>query len=86
MKKIEIKKIKHFIVNFGKNYPVLSFYIISNFINSILLRLFTTGSFNIRPLFFDLAIILLFGCVSFCIKRGGKKVYYIITTIFTMLT
>ena len=58
MKKIKFDKVKDFFINFGINYPILSFYIISNFINSILLRLFTTGSFKIRPLFFDLAIVL----------------------------
>ena len=81
MKKIEIKKVKDFIVNFGSNYPVLSFYIISNFVNSILLRLFTTGSFKIRPLFFDLGVVLLFAAMSFFVKQNGKKVYYIITSI-----
>ena len=81
MKKIKLKKVKEFFINFGHNYPVLSFYIVSNFVNSILLRLFTTGSFKIRPLFFDLAIVLLFGCLSFAIKRKGKKIYYIITSI-----
>jgi len=84
MKKFDFKKVKEFIINFGKNYPILTFYIISNFINSILLRLFTTGSFKIRPLFFDLGIVLLFGAMSFFVKRSGKKVYYILTSIFLM--
>ena len=82
MKKIDIKNIKNFIMNLGKNYPVLSFYIISNFINSILLRLFTTGNFRFRPLFFDLGIVLLFGALSFCVKKNGKGVYYTLTSIF----
>jgi len=30
MKKVKIKEVKDFIFNFGKNYPVLSFYIMSN--------------------------------------------------------
>lgn len=85
IKSIKIKRgidnIKKFIVNFGNNYPILSFYIISNFINSILLRLFTTGSFKIRPLFFDLGVVLLFAAMSFFVKQNGKKVYYIITSI-----
>lgn len=81
MKKIEIRKVKDFFFSFGKKYPILSFYIISNFINSILLRLFTTGSFKIRPLFFDLGIVLLFASLSFLIRRSGKKAYYIITSI-----
>ena len=81
MKKIKIKKVKDFIFNFTSNYPVLSFYIISNFINSVLLRLFTVGSFKIRPLIFDLGIVLIFAALSFLIKKKGKNVYYVVTSI-----
>lgn len=81
MKKIKIDKFKAFFINFKDKYPVLSFYIISNFINSILLRLFTTGSFLIRPLFFDLGIVLLFGALSFFVKKDKKNIYYILTSI-----
>ena len=81
MKKIKMKKVSDFLYDFGKKYPVLSFYIVSNFINSILLRLFTTGNFKIRPMFFDLGVILLFASCSFLIKKRGKKTYYIITSI-----
>ena len=83
--KLKIKKvfknIRDFIVNFGFNYPVLSFYIISNFINSILLRLFTTGNFSIRPLFFDMGLVLLFASFSFFIKKKNKNTYYVLTSI-----
>jgi len=81
MKKFKIKKVKDFFVNFSKNYPVLSFYIVSNFFNSILLRLFTTGNFKIRPLFFDLGIVLLFAGLSFFVKRNNKKTYYVLTSL-----
>ena len=85
IRNMKVKKVidnmRKFIVNFGRNYPVLSFYIVSNFINSILLRLFTTGSFKIRPLFFDMGVVLLFAAMSFFVKKNGKKVYYIITSI-----
>lgn len=81
MSKFKIEGLKNFIFNFWKNYPVLLFYIISNFINSILFRLFTTGSFKIRPLFFDMGFIILLGAFSFLIKKNGKKTYYIITSI-----
>ena len=81
MKKIKISKVRDFVLNFGNNYPVLSFYIISIFINSILLRLFTVGSFKIRPLFFDLGIVLIFAALSFLIKKKGKNVYYVVTSI-----
>lgn len=81
MKKIKFKRVKDFFVNFSNNYPVLSFYIVSNFFNSILLRLFTTGNFKIRPLFFDLGIVLLFAGLSFFVKRNNKKTYYILTSL-----
>ena len=84
MKMFKIKKVWDFIINFGKNYPILTFYIISNFINSILLRLFTTGNFKLRPLFFDLGIVLLFAAFSFFVKKNGKKTYYIITSILLL--
>ena len=85
MKKIKIKKMKDFILNFKNSYPILSFYIISNFINSILLRLFTTGSFKIRPLFFDMGFIILLSAFSFLVKKNKKKTYYIITSIILTL-
>lgn len=81
MNKFKIEKLKNFIFNFRRNYPVLLFYIISNFINSVLFRLFTTGSFKIRSLFFDMGFIILLSAFSFLIKKNGKKTYYIITSI-----
>ncbi|MBQ2873643.1 MAG: LTA synthase family protein [Bacilli bacterium] len=81
MKKIKFKKVSDLIIDFSKSYPVLLFYIVSNFINSILLRLFTTGSFQIRALFFDLGFVILFTAFSFLIKKNKKKTYYVITSI-----
>jgi len=81
MNKFKIDKVKDLMSNFLVEYPILSFYIISNFINSILLRLFTTGNFNIRPLFFDLGLVLLFGAFSFLVKKSKKRTYYVITSI-----
>ena len=43
--------------------------------------MFTTGNFKIRPLFFDLGIVLLFAGLSFFVKRNGKKTYYILTSL-----
>ena len=75
-----LKNIREFLVNFLFNYPILSFYIISNFINSILLRLFTTGNFSIRPLFFDMGLVLLFAALSFFVKKKNKNLYYVFTS------
>jgi phosphoglycerol transferase MdoB-like AlkP superfamily enzyme len=80
MKKINFRKISDKIIDFSRNYPVLLFYIVSNFTNSILLRLFTTGSFQVRALFFDLAFVMLFASLSFLVKKKKKKTYYIITS------
>lgn len=82
--KLKLKKVFGNIKKFIVNYPVLSFYIISNFINSILLRLFTTGNFSVRPLFFDMGIVLLFASLSFFVKKKNKNIYYILTSIFLM--
>ena len=43
--------------------------------------MFTTGNFKIRPLFFDLGVVLLFAALSFLVKRNVKKIYYIVTSI-----
>lgn len=74
-----------FIREFKNKYPVLLFYIIFNFLNSILLRLFTSGNFSVRPLFFDLGFVLLLGGFSFFVKQRRKKMYYLITTFIMMV-
>ena len=80
MKKIKIDRFKDMIFDFYYKYPVLLFYIISNFINSILLRLFTTGSFKIRPMFFDMGFVLLLAVISFFVKNRNKKIYYVVSS------
>ena len=79
-------KVKEQVIKFSKNYPILVFYIIGNFINSILLRLFTTGHFGFRALFFDMAFILIFVALSFFVKSKRKMVYYVLTTLFMVAT
>ena len=75
-------KVRNEIVIFLKNYPILLFYIIGNFINSIILRLFTTGHFGIRAIFFDLAFILMLAGLSFFVKNNRKMIYYVLTSFF----
>ena len=75
-------KVKKELIKFWKNYPVLIFYIIANFINSIVLRLFTTGHFGFRALFFDFAFVVTLAALSFFIKSKRKILYYILTTFF----
>lgn len=85
MKKIKIDRFKDMIFDFYYKYPVLLFYIISNFINSILLRLFTTGSFKIRPMFFDMGFVLLLAVISFFVKNRNKKIYYVVSSFILVV-
>lgn len=75
MKKKIIDKIKEFI----SNNPVLILYVFGNFFNAILLRLFTTGKFQLRSIFCDLAFVFLMGSFSFLIKKR-KYLYFGLTT------
>ena len=67
-------------------YPIMTFYVIGNFINAILVRLFTTGHFQVRSIFFDLAFILCLVGISFLIKEKRKNLYYYITTFIMAFT
>ena len=67
------------------DYPVMFFYIIGNFVNAILVRLFTTGHFQLRSIFFDLAFIIGLAGLSFLIKEKRRNLYYYITTFIMML-
>ena len=81
MKKI-ISKIKVFLINFNDNYPVLLFFIVSNLINGMLVKLLTIGRFQLRPILFDMGFLLLLGAFSFFIKkRENKNLYYVLWSI-----
>ena len=77
MKKDEIVKI---IKRLNSEYPIIFLYVIGNFFNAILLRLFTTGHFVLRSVFFDMAFIILLTSVSFVVKKKRRHLYYAITS------
>ena len=85
MKKKKINNLIDGIIKFKKDNPVITLYIVGNFLNTILLRLFTTGKFEIRSIFFDLAFVLVLGGFSFLIKKNRRNGYYFITTIIMVL-
>jgi len=76
-----MKKIRKFFINFNDKYPVLLFFLISNFINGAVIRLLTVGNFSIRPLVFDLGFLLLVGAFSFLIRKESKNLYYFLWSI-----
>ncbi len=82
MSKIKIKKIINFFNKLRIDYPVFLFFIVGNFVNAVLLRLMTTGTFAIRALFFDLGFVLFMGAISFLVKKSGRNVYYILASLF----
>ena len=80
MKNLKVKKIIDKIHELGRNYPIMMLYIIGNFLNAILLRLFTTGHFQVRSIFFDFAFILFLCGLSFLISEKRREKYYFWTT------
>ena len=81
MKK-KLKKINDFLDKAKTNYPILTFFVLANFINAIAIRLITTHTFAIRAIFFDLGFVLFMASFSFLIKKSGRGIYYIIATLF----
>ena len=74
--KIDINKIKKNWNEFRKKYPLLLFFIVSNFVNALLLRLFTTQTFYIRATLMDLGLVLIAGILSLFLKNKSRRFYY----------
>ena len=68
-----------------KDYPILLLFVLGNFLNAIFVRLFTTGHFQVRSIFFDLAFIVFLGSFSFLINEKKRHLYYGITTFIMVL-
>ena len=67
------------IKNLYSKYPTMFLFVIGNFVNAILLRLFTTGHFQVRSIFFDLGILVLLAAISLLVKKR-RNLYYGIAT------
>ena len=67
-------KIKKIIKKIRDEYP-----------NTILLRLFTTGNFQLRSIFFDLGIIILLTAFYFIINKKRRKLYIWVTSFLMIL-
>ena len=85
MKKNIFNKLLDKIIIFKNDNPVLFIYIIGNFLNTILLRLFTIGKFQLRSIFCDISFVLLIGGLSFLIKKNRRNIYFVITTIIMVI-
>ncbi len=80
MKNLKVKKIRDIFIKLKEEYPILILYIGGNFLNAIFLRLFTTGVFQLRSIFFDLAFILFLASFYFIVKKKRRNLYVWITT------
>ena len=85
MKNLKVKNIIQKIKYFKNNYPLMTLYILGNFLNTIFLRVFTTGHFQIRSVFFDVSFILLLAGLSFLISKKRRNRYYFWTTFLMVL-
>ncbi len=79
-------KMRIFFSNLYKKYPILTYFMISHFINEILVRLLTIGSFCIRAIFFDMFILLIIGGFSLFFKKESRNVYYVIASLVMVFT
>lgn len=80
MKNLKVHKIIDKIIKFKNDYPIMTLYIVGNFLNALFLRLFTTGHFQVRSIFFDLAFILLLTGLSLLVSEKHRHKYYFWTT------
>ena len=85
LKKISFKNIFNNISSFIKKNPLVIVYVFGNVINGLLLRVFTTGHFEVRAIFLDFAFVLFLASFSFLIKKNKRIKYYYITTFFMVV-
>ena len=71
-----LKIIKNKIVEFKKEYPVLLFFVFSNFLNALILRLLTSRSFLFRATLIDFGYVALFGFIALFLNNKTRRVYY----------
>ena len=77
-----IKEIISKIKKTFNNNPMLFLFIIASLINSILLRVVTIRNyFALKPIFIDLALLLLIASFSFLIKKKNRNRYFLIISI-----
>ena len=70
------------IKNYIKNNILLIIFIISNLVNTTLLRYFTVNNyFNLKPLLGDLSFLILLGALSYLVKYKNRVMYYTISSI-----
>ena len=86
MKNLKVEKLITKLKEIKKDYPIMTLYVVGNFLNAILLRTFTTGHFHLRSVFFDFAFIMILVGFSFLVSNKRRRGYYTWTTILMVAT
>jgi len=86
IRRVIMKKnnIKYSITKLKKDYQVVLFFLIGNFLNTVLLRIFTTGHIGFRALFFDFGFVLFLSAISFLFRKR-QITYFYLATIFMVI-
>lgn len=80
---MKLNKFKKILINIIKKYPIMIYFIFSNFINSILVVLLTIGTLKFRSIIFNLGFCILLSSFSLLFKDHKKRnIYYICMSIF----
>ena len=82
--KNKILELCNYLKNVMKKYPVVSFYILSNFLNGTVMRLFTTGHFGLRAVLMEFGFVLLLASFSLLLKKNHRNFYYALTSILML--
>ena len=83
--KNKILELCNYLKNVMKKYPVVSFYILSNFLNGTVMRLFTTGHFGLRAVLMEFGFVLLLASFSLLLKKNHRNFYYALTSILMVI-
>ena len=80
------KNYRELMMTIKNDYPITLLYFFGNFINAILVRLFTTRHFYVLSIFLDLGIVLVLTSFSFLVNKKRRRIYYGITTFLMVFT
>lgn len=72
-------------VNYFKKYPMLFYFIVTAWFNTLLLRIITVGNFlYLKPLFADLGVLFIFSSFVFLFKSDKKRKKYLVVLSFVV--
>ena len=75
--------IKKHTLNYFKEFPLFTYFIFTALFNTLLLRFLTVGNFYyLKPLFFDLGMLLILSSFVFLFRAEKKRNKYLVVLSF----